>query len=154
MFLPVSWQSSMRFATKLLCRHQDEVRQIYFDPIVDGNVRAIPAGLYKRYWQPGPGGCADHEAFWPGDKISVNAAVPSSITVDDFWRMMDFAGRFRGISPYKQGEWGFFEVVSVQPRSGNLAEPPIRLKATEQAIGDLQTEDNRSQILNSKGHRI
>jgi len=141
MFLPVWWQANMDFAARLLCRHQEEARKIYFDPFVEGKARALPNGLYKRYIRSNQ--WSVHEAFWPGDVISVNAAVPSSISTDDFWRMMDFAGRFCGLSPYhtaKSADWGFFEVLSVQPRAAELAGETANGEANTGELADSVPE--------------
>jgi len=40
--------------------------------------------------------------------------VPDTISDDDFWRLMEYAGRYFGISPCRPGEYGFFTVESVE----------------------------------------
>lgn len=114
MFLPTWWKSNMIMAADVLSRGQREAKEIRFDPMVDGRPGAVPERLFKRYWAPNR--FARHEAFWPGAVIGVNCVVPDRLTLEDVWKLMAVAGRFGGISPYRPKEFGFFDVVSVQPR--------------------------------------
>ena len=116
-----SWhKANMRFAANLLGRHQDEVGKIHWDISVDGNVRKDR--WYRRYYraQNGKRRYSLHEAFFPGEVIGVNAVVPVRIDDNDFWRLMNLAGRYRGLSPWKPGEYGFFEVHSLLTRRAPL----------------------------------
>jgi len=110
----------MRFAANLLGRHQDEVGKIHWDISVDGNVRKDR--WYRRYYraQNGKRRYSLHEAFFPGEVIGVNAVVPVRIDDNDFWRLMNLAGRYRGLSPWKPGEYGCFEVHSLLTRRAPL----------------------------------
>ena len=121
MFLPTWWQIAIRDAAKIANRHQELVRRIDWDPVVDGEPRSnwrrpVP-GAGQRIWH------AIHEAFGPGDEIGVNAVLPDGIDIEDFWRLLDIAGTYRGISPFKPHErYGTFQVVSIQRRRRSWAE--------------------------------
>ena len=112
-----SWhKANMRFAADLLGRHQDEVGKIHWDISVDGSV--LKDKWHRRYYraQNGKRRYSLHEAFFPGQVVGINAVVPARVTDDDFWRLMNLAGRYRGLSPWKPGEYGFFEVDSLLTR--------------------------------------
>lgn len=112
-----SWhQANMRFAAQILGRHQDEIGKILWDIAVDGRVKRD--GYHRRYYSVGTGRqrfCV-HEAFMPGQVVGINCVVPISISDDDLWRLMQLAGQYKGISPWKPGEYGFFEVESIRSR--------------------------------------
>jgi len=119
LFLPSWHHANMRLASKLLGRHQGQVRKIFWDINVDGCVR--PPRWHRVYRDSGEGEGSErrytlHEAFFPGQIIGINCAVPGSISDDDFWRLMQKAGQYKGLSPWQPGEYGFYEVVSIRPR--------------------------------------
>jgi hypothetical protein len=115
MLLASWWAALFKYAAQVLNRHHDAVTEIDWDPIVDGETSE-----YKRYYAPGK--WTLHEAFYPGDEITVKAVVPSSIPLEDVAEMLRISGRYRGISPYrKDKQYGTFTVVSVKPRK---KEPP------------------------------
>lgn len=58
-------------------------------------------------------GHVHHEAFRAGDVISVDCVLPPGLKPDVFRQWMDAGGKYMGISPYKHGEWGRFEVAEV-----------------------------------------
>ncbi len=124
-FLSTWHQSNMRMAAKLLNRHQDEVSKIFWDVNVDGVLDK--KRWYKNFSAPAAGGKKQrytlHEAFHPGDVIGINCAVPTVITDDDLWSLMSKAGQYRGLSPWKPGELGYFEVISVRTRANSQAQP-------------------------------
>lgn len=102
----------MRVASQLLGKHQSTVGKIFWDVQVDGQPRKNR--FYRRYSSSGK--YAEHEAFFPGDSIGINCAVPATISPDDLLSLMEIAGRYCGISPYKPRKYGFFEIVSVRQR--------------------------------------
>ena len=115
-FLAGWHHANMRFAAQILGRHQDEVGKILWDINVDGRIKKDC--WHRRYYSVGQGRqrfCV-HEAFMPGQVVGINCVVPASISDEDFWRLMQLAGQYRGISPWKPGEYGFFEVESIRPR--------------------------------------
>lgn len=120
-----SWhRANLRFASSLLGRHQDCVGDVCWDISVDGDVG--PDGWHRRYYQSGEGRTryALHEAFPAGSEVGIHCVVPAAISDDDFRNLLQAAGRYRGLSPYRPGEYGFFEVASIGPRkrSGDARE--------------------------------
>ena len=120
-----SWHSqNMKFAAKLLGRHQDEVSKIHWDMVVDG----IPRRWHRRFYTNGQRTrYVQHECFENGQVVGINCVVPSKITDDDFWQLMELAGRYCGLSPYRPRHHGLFEVVSLRERralqEGETKEP-------------------------------
>ena len=108
------WKHSLKFSAQVLCRHQRAVNQIHFDVSVDGKPDRRSENFYRRYLDGKK--FLKHEAFMEGDIIGLNCIVPSEIDDDDFWRLMDIVGRFKGISPFGPREYGFFVVESVNRR--------------------------------------
>lgn len=114
MFLPTWHRANLAFAARTVGRHQDEVGRLLWDPEVDGVVRSGHDGWYRRYCTPAR--YVLHEAFLPGQVVGVNCAVPPTITDDDLARLMQVAGQYRGLSPWKPRQFGLFTVDSVRPR--------------------------------------
>jgi len=133
MFLASWWQSAMQFAAQVFGRHQGEVRKIHWDVAVDGipkRRRYRKTGEYEPVWYAryygrfiaGKRRYSLHEAFYVGQTVSINCCVPSAISDEDFKRLMDTIGRYKGMSPYKHEEgFGMFHVVGVQPRKAPQA---------------------------------
>lgn len=124
MFMPTWWGSITRYAAQVLNAHQTEVGNINWDPCVDGTPKR-----WKRYLAPKPDDpnarrpFALHEAFVAGDVIGVNCVLPTRLTIEQFWRILEIAGKYRGISPHKPREYGNFEVVEIRPRRRKVEEP-------------------------------
>ena len=123
-----SWHNAnMRLAAQLLGRHQDEVSKIFWDINVDGRLRRDRwHRVYYLGVNSGRQRYSLHEAFFPGQIVSINCVVPHTIGNDDFWRLVQKAGQYKGISPWKPGEFGFYEVVSIRPRRAPQEEPETR----------------------------
>ncbi len=115
MFLPTWHNSNMRLASQLLGRHQDEVGRIHWDPLVDGRLRQ-DKWYQEHYRKNGKTRYILHEAFFPGQEIGINLCLPLAISEDDFIRLMAKAGQYKGLSPWKPGEFGFYEVVELRDR--------------------------------------
>lgn len=114
MFLSSWHQANMKLAAQLLGRLQDEVGKILWDVVVDATVRK---DFHKRhYFSNGRQRYVSHEALFPGQVVGINCAVPAAISESDLWQLMDRAGRYKGLSPFKPGEFGLFEVESIRPR--------------------------------------
>lgn len=111
-FLPSWHRSNMRFAARTVGKHQDEVEKILWDAQVDGAVR--PDSWYRRYYSS-VRFCL-HESFVPDQVIGLNCVVPENVTDDDFWRLMQVAGQYRGLSPWKPAEFGLYTVESIRLR--------------------------------------
>jgi hypothetical protein len=117
-----SWhKANARFAAQVLGKHQDEVEKICWDPVVDGAI--LGDRWHRRYYTVGGSNKRRHvlhEAFQAGQVVGVHCVVPQAISDDDFWRLMSIAGQYKGLSPYRPGEYGYFEVVAILPRKRNL----------------------------------
>jgi hypothetical protein len=128
MFLASWHNANMRFASELLGRHQDEVQKIGWDIAIDGVVRR----RWERRYYTNPSGVqryAKHEAFFAGQTIGLNCAVPRTISDDDLLQLMNLAGQYRGLSPWRPGEYGLFEVVSITGRRRTA--PPADVQTTQ-----------------------
>jgi len=130
---PASWHASnMVLAAKLLGRHQGSVRKILWDPEVDCVTR--PDRWFKRYYtgRDNKRRFAVHEAFFPGQVVGLNCAVPSEVSDDDLVQLMNIAGRYKGLSPWDPGEYGQFQVESIALRRGPAIPPAATQKESEQ----------------------
>jgi hypothetical protein len=112
-----SWhKANLRFASKVLNIHQSECENICWNIEIEG----VPheSARYRRYYKTNNGKSrySVHEAFFAGDLIAIHCVVPSTISDGDFSRLMSTAGQYKGLSPWKPGEFGFFEVVKIAPR--------------------------------------
>lgn len=127
MFLPTWWSAILRYAAKVLNRHQQDVDAVRWDPLIDGEPRTWRRPIPTDGKKSNRARYALHEAFLPGASIGVNCVLPSAITIDDFWQLLTVAGTYRGISPYKPSkDFGTFEVVSIDSRGRIVAiEPPV-----------------------------
>lgn len=126
MFMPSAWLSCMRYAAKLYNRYHTEVKKIDWCPLVMGT----PRPDWRRTVVSNPAKenarahFAVHEAFKPGDTITLSAVVPQEIGLGDFTHMLTLVGKYRGFSPFNnsQEKYGTFEIISVEPVSGPGAE--------------------------------
>lgn len=116
LFLPTWHRSNLRMASQVLGKHQDEVEKVCWDLRVDGDVRRDP--WFRRYYAMSGGKkrYALHEAFFPGQVVGLHCVVPAAIDDDDLRRLMQLAGQYRGLSPWRPGEFGLFEVDQILPR--------------------------------------
>lgn len=135
-FLAAWHQANFRTTAKLLNLHQDEVNKIFWDINIDGNLRQ---DCWYKVFGKGRQRYSLHEAFFPGDVIGINCLVPTAISDEDFWRLMSKCGQYCGLSPWKPGEWGQFEVVSVRPR---------------QAVESLEQDEESATELKQEGRQV
>lgn len=118
-FMPSWHQANMRIAAQMLGRHQKQVDQILWS--LEAEVRLDDSRWYRRYYRSGNGKTRRyclHEAILPGQRVKFRCAVPSDISDADVAELMKLAGEYRGLSPWRPGEWGFFRVVDVSPAFG------------------------------------
>ena len=140
-FMATWHEANLKFAAQVLGRHQDEVGKILWDIVVDGRVPHGEAGRHRRYYTGGnkKRRYSQHECFPAGYVVGLNCVVPVAITDDDVIALMNLAGKYKGLSPWKPGEFGHFEVESIharrpviQNRGGALTERTEKtLKRTE-----------------------
>lgn len=110
MFMPTWWKALMRYAAQVVNRHHDAVKDIDWAPVIEGTPRE-----YKRFYAPQK--FTLHEAFFPGDEIIVHAVLPTELPIDDFKELLEVAGKYRGISPYRKDQkYGTFDVIAVTRR--------------------------------------
>lgn len=116
MFMPSWHKANMIFAAQLANVHQDEVTKILWDVTIDVVVRK--GSWYRRFYKGhnGKDRFVVHEAIMPGTVAGINCVVPSAITDDDLFRLVGLAGKYKGLSHAKPGEFGYFEVESIRPR--------------------------------------
>jgi hypothetical protein len=121
-FLPAWWRSIARYAARLHNRPPGLVEQIDWDPVVEGTPRR-----WRRFFQGDEPRerrrYAKHEAFRPGDILRVKCVLPDGLGVDAFRELMDTAGRYKGISPFKPDQYGQFAVAGVHPRRATPCGP-------------------------------
>lgn len=131
MFLPSWWQANMSLAAKVLGRHHSAVKKIHWDAFVDGipKRRRLWSGEYEPVWFSRYYGNGRkqryslHEAFHQGQTIGINCIVPPQIDDESFGRLMGIIGRYKGISPFRPGEYGMFRVATIQPRKAPESAP-------------------------------
>jgi hypothetical protein len=137
MYLPTWWASIARFAAVAVGKPAAVVNKIAWDPIVDGEPKR-----WRRYFASADGGSgrrryAKHEAFRPGDNLAVRCVLPDGLSREEFGRIMEAAGRYRGISPFKPGHYGLFRVVGVSPcRASPDPEEPVGAESGPGRGGD------------------
>ncbi len=122
MFMPAAWLSVMRYAAKLANKHYSVVQKIDWCPVVDGRPRndwrrtivSQHSGETRAHY-------AVHEAFQPGDTITLSAVLPDEITLADFERLLEIVGKYKGFSPFNNAteHYGTFEVISISPIQGH-----------------------------------
>lgn len=111
LFQQTAWKALLRRAAETLCRHQQSVGNIQFGLTADGRPQPVPEKFYRRFYESDK--YSPHEAFFAGDEIGLSCVVPQSISDDDLWRLLVLIGKYYGLSPYRGGDYGHFEVVSV-----------------------------------------
>jgi len=146
-----SWhRANMRLAAQLLGRHQDEVDKIQWDIHIEGSLRKDKwHAVYYRSGNSRRLRYSLHEAFFPEQTILINCVVPMAISEQDFWQLMQKAGQYKGLSPWKPGEFGKFEVVKIRPRYApaeeddyDTQEPIIEPEpAVEEVLDELQFQE-------------
>jgi hypothetical protein len=126
MFMPSAWMSVMKYAAKLANRHQAAVKNIDWCPVVCGTPRPDWRRTAVAQHTPTPKAYfVVHEAFQPGDRITLSAVLPDEINLADFNHLLTLVGKYQGFSPFNnsQEKYGTFEVVSVAPATGAGVDP-------------------------------
>lgn len=125
MFMPSLWSSLLRYAAKLANRHQNAVKKIDWCPVIAGTPKKDWRRTIVRKSSAGPqkqsrAHFAVHEAFVPGDVISLSAVLPAEISIDELMQLMTIVGKYRGFSPFNnaQEKYGTFEVLSIEKTTG------------------------------------
>ena len=75
--------------------------------------------LTRCYYKKTPKGrerWSTHESLVKGQTIGINCVVPHEIDDEDFWTLLQIAGKYKGLSPWQPSKYGHYEVVSIRPR--------------------------------------
>jgi hypothetical protein len=121
LFLATWHQANLKLAAEMLGRHQEHVRRILWNIEIDAELRE--KCLTRCYYQKSPQSrmrWSTHESLVKGQTVGINCVVPTEIDDEDFWSLMQIAGKYKGLSPWKPGEYGHYEVVSIRPRRNNV----------------------------------
>lgn len=114
-FLPTWHQSNMRFASQMLSKHHELVSKICWN--IDVDVQLRPDSFTKVFYTKGNSSRYSlHESILAGQNASINCVVPKEISEQDFWQLLQLAGQYKGLSPYRPGEYGHYDVVSINIR--------------------------------------
>lgn len=108
-FMPTWHRANMWRASKALSRWHREATSIRWNP----RIWYEPGDLdwYQRYMDHKR--FALHEAFLPGTEICIGCLLPPRLSCDDLAQLWAIAGKYCGLSPFRHGEYGTFEVVDV-----------------------------------------
>jgi len=122
LFAPTWWRAITLFAAKGLNLPQAVVRNVSWDPVVSG-----PVSELRRYLReaPEPGRrkrYAIHEAFAIDAVIEIGLMAPRELSDAQLRDLLNTAGKYRGISPYKPGQFGNFEVIDLSAVAEEQAE--------------------------------
>lgn len=120
LFLATWHQANLKLAAEMLGRHQEHIRRIFWDIEIDAELRE--KCLTRCYYRKSPQSrerWSTHESLVKGQTVGINCVVPSEIDDEDFWSLMQIAGKYKGLSPWKPGEYGHYEIVSIRPRRNN-----------------------------------
>jgi hypothetical protein len=139
MFLASWHQLNMKLAAKMLGRWHTDVKKILWDVEVDGALGADR--WYRRYYDNLSGSRRRHvvhEAFLPGQIVGINCVAPPSIPEEDLWALFRLAGKYKGLSPFRPGEYGQFEVESIVARRV-MSRPQQKEETERTASGGLDS---------------
>ena len=115
-FMPSWHKQNMKLASQIYGQHQKSVRKILWDPKIDVVLREprwhkrTYTTRKKKAWY------VLHEAIFPGQLVGINCLVPAAIDDDELIALMNLAGKYKGLSPFKPGEFGRFTVDRVLSR--------------------------------------
>lgn len=118
MFMPSAWLGVMRYAAKLANKHYSAVHKIDWCPLVGGTPRNDwRRTIVSQHEGEARSHYAVHEAFQPGDVITLSSVLPDEISLEDFERLLEIVGKYKGFSPFNNTteHYGTFEVISIVP---------------------------------------
>ena len=107
----------MKMAAQMMGKHHNAVKKIFWDIEIDGELvdKCFTRCYYKKT-PKGREGWSTHESLIRGQSIGINCVVPYEIDDEDFWTLLQIAGKYKGLSPWQPGTYGHYEVVSIRPR--------------------------------------
>tara|TARA_R100000005_G_C4894783_1_gene139808 strand:- start:8 stop:376 length:369 start_codon:yes stop_codon:yes gene_type:complete len=107
----------MKMAAQMMGKHHNAVKKIFWDIEIDGEL--VDKCFTRCYYKKTPKGrerWSTHESLVRGQSIGINCVVPYEIDDEDFWTLLQIAGKYKGLSPWQPGTYGHYEVVSIRPR--------------------------------------
>ena len=112
-----SWhKQNMKLASQIYGQHQKAVLKILWDPKIDVVLQDTPWHKRTYLTRKGKSRYVLHEAIFPGQCVGINCLVPPAISDDELIALMNLAGKYKGLSPFKPGEFGRFTVDQVWSR--------------------------------------
>ena len=111
-FLPSWWRAAFAQAAKATNQHYGLVDKVRPAPVVVGQVSKV-----KRRYGRRPDDTHAHEGFDEGAVIKIKFALPPGVAIAQFKELLQAVGSYVGFSPYRQEDYGFFAVVSVEAAS-------------------------------------
>ena len=122
LFLSTWHRSNMVMASKLLSSHQDAVKKIHWDTAIDVELRE--KRWHRVYYKNAVGRerYSVHESIVPGQIATIAFVLPTGFLPDVFVQLMSIAGKYKGLSPWKPGEYGHYEVVDVFERQNKSSD--------------------------------
>jgi hypothetical protein len=118
MFPPAWWRAIVTHGARVKGGSAALARQISWSLDIDGVTQKWTR--YTPKTADNKAGHVHHEAFLTGAVVSVDCVLPEGLALDIFAAWMEAGGKYLGISPYRHGDWGRFEVVAVEPRNINI----------------------------------
>ena len=118
-----SWhKANMRLASNVLGRHHVATQKIFWD--IELHYDIVQLTEYHRYCSKNEHRIhwAIHEAIAKGQTAAIASLVPDEITTTDFIDLMGLVGKHKGLSPWKPGQFGHFEVLTVQEIKNTIQE--------------------------------
>ena len=117
LFLATWHHANMKLAAEMLGRHQEAVKHICWDIGLDAEIK--DKCLTRCFYQKSANGrerWSLHESIMANQTVVINCVVPSEIDDQDFWALMQIAGKYKGLSPWQPGKYGHYEIVNIHPR--------------------------------------
>ena len=108
---------TLKSFSQMMGKHHNAVKKIFWDIEIDGEL--VDKCFTRCYYKKTPKGrerWSTHESLIRGQSIGINCVVPYEIDDEDFWTLLQIAGKYKGLSPWQPGTYGHYEVVSIRPR--------------------------------------
>ncbi len=115
LFLPTWHKANMVFAANMLGLYQTAVPLIMWDPVIDAALRE-KCFTQQFYTKGDRQRFSLHETLYPGQTAGINFVAPPEIPHDGLIKLFSKAGSYRGVSPWKPGQFGHFRVNTLTQR--------------------------------------
>jgi len=116
LFLPSWHQANLAWASRAVGQYQQDALRVWWEPQIEGTLRenCWVRHYYKK--RSGKTCWSVHQAFAPGQIVRAHCAVPERLPDGDLQRLLQKAGEVRGLSPWRPGQYGFFDVLEITRR--------------------------------------